>query len=64
KDATSSLVNVSTKLMSGEHQVKESSNDEELPSTGETASNLGMAGLGMMSILGLVQLKRKKSKTI
>ncbi|MVX59801.1 LPXTG cell wall anchor domain-containing protein [Streptococcus danieliae] len=50
--------------MSGEHQVKESSNDEELPSTGETASNLGMAGLGMMSILGLVQLKRKKSKTI
>ena len=64
KDAPSSLVNVSTKLMAGEHQVKESSNDEALPSTGETASNLGMAGLGMMSILGLVQLKRKKSKTI
>ncbi|MHB9782692.1 LPXTG cell wall anchor domain-containing protein [Streptococcus sp. 10F2] len=44
--------------MSDNHQ--EESSNETLPSTGERDSQLGLAGLGMMSILGLVQLKKKK----
>lgn len=63
KETINSPASTSTKLMSDNRKTEESSN-EILPLTGETDSQLGLVGLGMIGLLGLVQLKRKKSTTI